>query len=208
MIKNLIFDMGQVLIEFDPDRYISLAGADPADIPLLRSEVFRSPEWYAIDRGSISPEQGVVSVRARLPKRLHATAEDLILRWWQYGIFPIAGMGELIAALKREGYKIYLLSNASSLFYNYFSSIPGSGLFDGLLVSSDYGLLKPQHEIYEKLFSVFKLLPEDCLFIDDQPQNIEGASICGMQGIVFRGDVNRLSAEIRERCKPAAASKA
>ena len=125
MIKNLIFDMGQVLIEFDPDKYISLSGADPADIPLLRSEVFRSPEWYAIDRGSISPEQGAISACARLPKRLRVIAEDIILRWWQYGIFPIAGMGELIAVLKCNGYKIYLLSNASSLFYNYFSSIPG-----------------------------------------------------------------------------------
>lgn len=201
MIKNLIFDMGQVLIEFDPDKYISLSGADPADIPLLRSEVFRSPEWYAIDRGSISPEQGAISACARLPKRLRVIAEDIILRWWQYGIFPIAGMGELIAVLKCNGYKIYLLSNASSLFYNYFSSIPGSEFFDGVLVSSDYGLLKPQHEIYEKLFSVFKLRPEECLFVDDQPQNIEGASICGMPGIVFRGDVNRLSAEIREYCK-------
>ncbi len=201
MIKNLIFDMGQVLIEFDPDKYISLSGADPADIPLLRSEVFRSPEWYAIDRGSISPEQGAVSACARLPKRLRVIAENIILRWWQYGIFPIAGMGELIAVLKCKGYKIYLLSNASSLFYNYFSSIPGSEFFDGVLVSSDYGLLKPQHEIYEKLFSVFKLRPEECLFVDDQPQNIEGASICGMPGIVFRGDVNRLSAEIREYCK-------
>ena len=60
-------------------------------------------------------------------------------------------------------------------------------------------LLKPQHEIYELLYSRFSLRPEECIFIDDSPANIDGAQCTGMDGIVFRGDVERLRRELNEK---------
>ena len=67
-----------------------------------------------------------------------------------------------------------------------------------MIVSADVKLLKPQHEIYEALFEKYNLRPEECFFIDDGMQNIDGAYAVGMSGTVFFGDIPRLRAEMRE----------
>ena len=101
-------------------------------------------------------------------------------------------MAELIKELKNLGYGIYLLSNANRQLPRYFDRIPGAEHFDGRIVSADWLLLKPQKEIYEKLYEVYRLRPEECFFIDDQPANIEGAWCTGMDGAVFDGSLARL----------------
>ena len=106
-------------------------------------------------------------------------------------------MAELIQELDGLGYGIYLLSNATSALNGYFRRIPGSEHFRGMLVSADWKLLKPQHEIYETFLSEQKLDPAECLFLDDYPPNIEGAGRCGMQGLVFYQDMERLRRELR-----------
>ena len=59
-------------------------------------------------------------------------------------------------------------------------------------------MLKPQSEIYEKMYSQFNLRPEECFFIDDTPANIEGAMLTGMPGTVFRQDMERLRRDLRD----------
>ena len=136
-------------------------------------------------------------VSARLPESLHAAVEEVIKAWHVWHLTPMPGMAELVRRLKAQGYGIYLLSNASTALRGYFPRIPGSECFDGLMVSAEEKLLKPQHEIYERLYERFGLVPEQCVFIDDSPANIEGAMLTGMQGIVFRGDTERLRRELR-----------
>lgn len=106
-------------------------------------------------------------------------------------------MAELLRELKGKGYGIYLLSNASLALRSYFPRIPGAECFDGLLVSSEEKLLKPQHEIYETFLARFSLKPETCFFVDDMPVNVEGAGQVGIRGTVFRGDVSRLRRDLR-----------
>ena len=65
------------------------------------------------------------------------------------------------------------------------------------MVSADLKFLKPQAEIYQTLYSNFRLDPEECVFIDDVPANIDGAIMTGMNGVVFHGDVARLRRELR-----------
>ena len=112
------------------------------------------------------------------------------------------GIAELIAELDGLGYGIYLLSNATSRLHEYFHRIPGSAYFRGKIVSADVKLLKPEHEIYEKLFETFALRPEECYFIDDNPSNIEAAGCLGMAGSVFFADVNRLRGELNRAGVP------
>jgi putative hydrolase of the HAD superfamily len=92
---------------------------------------------------------------------------------------------------------VYLCSNATSTLHQYFDRIPGSECFDGKIVSADVRLLKPQHEIYEKLFETFGLKPEECFFIDDSPLNIDGAYAVGMPAVLFRDDMAKLRADLR-----------
>jgi len=197
MIRSIIFDMGQVLIRWDPDNLIRQAGIPEEDAPLLREAVFSSVEWIRLDRGSISQEEALTAMCRELPERLHAAAGELVRSWWKYPLVPIPGMADLIAELKSLGYGIYLLSNASSQLHEYFHRIPGSQYFDGMIVSADWRLLKPQHEIFETLFREYGLSPASCFFIDDLNINIEGAREAGMPGAVFNGDIARLRRALR-----------
>ena len=196
MIRNVVFDMGGVLIAWDPARIVARLGLGEEDSQLLRREVFQSVEWVSLDRGSLSEQEALESMGKRLPERLHAAALRCIF-WWRDELWPVPGMAELIEELDRLGYGVYLLSNATSALHGYFHRIPGSEHFRGHIVSADWKLLKPQHEIYEKLFSEYSLDPAECLFLDDYPPNIEGAKRCGMEGLVFYRDMARLRHELR-----------
>ena len=197
MIQNLVFDMGQVLIRWQPELLIAHMALPEADRQMVLREVFRNVEWVRLDRGTIREEDALESICRRLPERLHPAARQLVLGWWQRPLIPVPGMAELIRELKEAGYGIYLLSNASLRLREYFPEIPGYEYFDGLLVSAEWKLLKPQHEIYEAFCRTFSLAPESCFFVDDLPANVEGAMVAGMQGAVFHGDVPRLRRELQ-----------
>ena len=198
-IDTIVFDMGQVLIHWQPLALIAHMNLTEKQQELLLTELFQSVEWVQSDHGTIALEQIVTQVCRRLPEDLHPAVEELVLGWWRRPLVPMEGMAELIRELKEKGYKIYLLSNASVDLRKYFHRIPGSEYFDGLMVSAEERLLKPQHEIYHTLYSRFRLEPGRCLFIDDSPANIEGALCTGMEGIIFRGDAARLRRELGQR---------
>lgn len=204
MIKNLVFDMGQVLICWQPRQFTAKYGFPEAQENLLIRELFQSVEWVRLDRGTISEPEVVTRVCARLPQQLHGAVEEIVTSWWKRPIVAVEGMAELIRELKENGYGIYLLSNASLALRSYFPRIPGSECFDGLMVSAEEKLLKPQHEIFEALFHRFGLSAESCFFVDDVPANVEGAQNVGMPGTVFRGDMSRLRRELHDagvRCR-------
>lgn len=191
MIRNIIFDMGGVLIQFDRAYFIRRLGVAPADERILMNEVFRSLEWAQLDRGTISEENAIANMCARLPQRLHEAAASLVSRW-DRPIIPMEGMYELVAELKDRGYGIYLLSNATLRHSEYWPNIAVSRFFDGTLVSADVKLVKPQPELYTLLCDTFGLVPSECFMIDDMPQNIEGAYEAHLAGFVFNDDVAAL----------------
>lgn len=204
MIKNVIFDMGQVLIHFIPKILAEQEGVSEADMAVFLREVFQNKEWVALDRGSMEEDAAIGAICARLPERLYPAVSNIIRGWWKNPLSPVPGMGELIEELKGLGYGIYLLSNAPSNLHQYFPRIPGSAFFDGKIVSADWKLLKPEHEIYEKLSQVYSLDLSECIFVDDLPINVDAAIRTGMDGIVFHGDVRRLRRELNAAGIPVA----
>lgn len=131
------------------------------------------------------------------PRRLHDTAAYLVHRW-NDPIIPVPGMAALACDLKNAGYDLYLLSNAAARQHTYWHDIPGSQWFSGTFISADYHLLKPEAAIYQAFFEKFGLIPEECLFIDDNPANIEASENAGMRGIIFHGDAARLRRQLTE----------
>lgn len=196
MIKNILFDMGQVLIRFDQKYFIKRLGIEDVDLDLLLREVYRSVEWVQMDRGTLREEDAFRSISKRLPERLHDAAWKLICMW-DRPILEVAGMYELVEELKGLGYGIYLLSNASVRQHDYWPRIPASRFFDGKLISADVHVIKPQPEIYRLCLEKFGLQAEECFFIDDAPANIEGALCCGIAGAVFHGDAKLLRSQLR-----------
>ena len=196
MIKNIVFDMGNVIIRFDPAAFIDRFGVTADERELLLREIFRSPEWVMMDRGVLTDGQCADVLCPRLPENLRETARKLIA-FWDRPIIEIEGVRPLIEELKSKGYGIYLLSNASCRQPDYWQRVPASRLFDGTLISYSVRLVKPMPEIYEKFFETFSLRREECFFIDDSPANVEAAIYVGMPGTVFHNDIQILRRDLR-----------
>ena len=196
MIRNILFDMGQVLIRFDRQLFLDRLDICEEEKQLLLREVFLSVEWVQMDRGTKNETTALESMCRRLPEHLHPAAEALVCHWDE-PMLPGDGMYELVEELKGKGYGIYLLSNASSRQHAYWPRIPASRFFDGKLISADHQVIKPQPEIYDLCLEKFGLKAEECFFIDDVPANIEGALCRGIAGAVFHNDVKLLRKALR-----------
>ena len=198
MIKNIIFDMGGVLIDYNPEKTLyGMFDRQTADI-LLR-EIFRNKIWTDKDRGMIFPDEIMEQKRGSIPAEVFEKVSEMVDNFYPY-MPPFEKMYDLVKLLKNKGYGIYLLSNASSDFHIRREGIPALSLFDGVVVSADYKLLKPEKEIYLTLFEKFGLKPEECFFIDDVQANIDGAKMAGMDGhCYFHGDVEILKKALKEK---------
>lgn len=113
MIKNIVLDMGNVLIRFDPELFLSRYALTEEQRKMLLEQVFRSVEWVMLDRGTLDEAGAEQRILPRLPETLHAVAQDLI-EAWDEPLIPVRGMLELVRQLKQQGYQLYLLSNAAA----------------------------------------------------------------------------------------------
>ena len=198
MIKNIVFDMGKVLVGYDSDRVCSHYMDEKEEKKAVGTSVFVSPEWLMLDMGVISEKEALKRMQDRLETD-HAKemAALCMAHWHEYNMWPMESMGELVRELKEMGYGIYLCSNASERLLECYRMIPGIDYFDGILFSAEVKCLKPQKEMYRHLFERFHLKPEECFFIDDVMLNIEGARACGMDGYCFAdGDEAALRAAL------------
>ena len=198
MLRNMIFDMGNVLIKYDPAYFIQRTGiADAQDREALLDAVFRSADWALTDAGVIDEDELLGRVQRHLPQRLHGFARELIFHWNE-PLEPIAGMEEFIAECKGNGLGVYLLSNASRRQKEYWMDIPGSRYFDGAVVSAFEGCVKPDAKIFRNLLERFHLRAEESLFVDDVQENVAGAERAGLMGFHFTGDVNALRKKVEQ----------
>ena len=195
MIKNIVFDMGKVLVGYDADRVCGHYMDNEEEKRAVSTSVFVSPEWLMLDMGVISEEEALKRMQDRLETD-HAKemAALCLAHWHEYNMTARPEMGDLIRDLKAKGYGIYLCSNASvRLLTCYKKVLPAIDCFDGILFSAEVLCMKPQKEMYGHFFDRFGLKPEECYFIDDLQNNIEGAKACGMDGYCFAdGDVGKL----------------
>ena len=197
MIRNIVFDMGNVLIRFDPSFFLDRAGiTDPQDRKLVMNELFLSVEWAEMDLGTLKEETAEPLILPRFPERLRPDVRELLYSW-AYPRDMVPGMEELVKRLKEAGYGIYLLSNASYAQHEYWPRFSVSRYFDGVFVSCDVHVVKPCPDIYRMFTEKFSLLPSECVFIDDSPANAAAAIGCGWQGIAFHGNAAELETKLR-----------
>lgn len=199
MIRNILFDMGGVLLDFDPAKFVARLGLDTEDGLVLIREIFHSWEWVCLDRGAITEDEAFASMCTRIPERLRAAAREAFENWDKPRL-PFPGGYELARDLSANGYTLYLLSNAGVRHREYWPDLPVSEFFgDRLMVSYRWGLLKPEAAFYEKAFELFGLDRRECLFIDDNPPNVEAARHVGLDGVVHHGDPALLRRRLREK---------
>ena len=184
LIKNVVFDMGGVLIDYNAGKTITTYFPEEYH-EILMQEVFASELWHQLDGGRLRHDQAVEIVLPKIPAETRPLIKEMLTDFYPY-MPPFPEMYDFIKKIKTAGYSVYLLSNATPRFFDRYLDIPALSLMDGYFISCVYKLLKPQPEIYEAFCNKFSLKPEECFFIDDMPQNIEGAVNYGMKGHVYK----------------------
>ena len=187
MIKNIVLDMGNVLLDYNPDVILNMFCSSDEEKEVIRKELFEGPEWQLGDKGDIKDCERYDLVKVRVPEKYHEALRNCAFKW-DICMDPLPGAREFCKSAKERGYGIYVLSNASDLFYKYFPNLLPLDFFDGVFVSSDYKMLKPDEKIYRTFLEKYGLKADECLFIDDRKENVEGATAVGFNGYVFNGD--------------------
>lgn len=184
MIKNLIFDFGNVLVEYNIKEFMFKKGMEPDMIKRILKASIMGPFWDEFDRGAISEEEalaGFLSLDPGIEKELHIVFDNITGMLTKRD-FAIPWVKELKAA----GYNVYYLSNYSKKAYDECAdSIEFIEYMDGGVLSHRELMVKPNPDIYRLLIDRYNLVPEECVFIDDTPKNVEVAKELGMEGIIF-----------------------
>lgn len=187
MVKNIVLDMGNVLLSYDPHVILDKVCETEEEKRMILTNLFEGEEWIMGDRGEITNLQRYDLVKERLPEELHPKLKECV-EHWDICMLPLDGAKEFCHRCREMGYGMYVLSNACNYFYDYFPRSYDMNFFDGVMVSSSVRLIKPDTRIYELLCSTYGLTAEECMFIDDRPENVAAAERVGMHGFVFTGD--------------------
>lgn len=187
MIRNMVFDIGNVLMDFRWKEYMrSLFGEDETLIQTINQGIWHNGCWAAMDKGEMDDAATLRSAVAFAPqyeKEIKLTLDSVAHAFHKFK-YSIPWIQEL----KRMGLNVYYLSNYSAFSVaanpDVLDFIP---YMDGGVFSFEVKAVKPEPEIYRCLCDKYGLKPEDCLFTDDVPANVNGAQACGFQGIVFEG---------------------
>lgn len=187
MIKNIIFDMGNVLLDYNPWVSINKYCAKDEEKEVIYKELFCGAEWVQLDYGNMTDDEAFLSIAKRVPDAYHKALRDCLDNW-HICMQPGDGTLEFFREVKEAGYKLYVLSNASDRFYKYFPKYYPLDCFEGVVVSCDIHMVKPDERIYEYIIDRYGIVPEESLFIDDRIDNINAAIDAGILGVTFDGN--------------------
>ena len=181
---NLVFDLGGVVVRWDPDAIVAGVFSDPAVRAKVKRGVFEDPDWLELDRGTLGREDAIARAAKRtgvaadeIMRLLHAVPSSLVL-------FPETV--DLLYRLKRKGHPLYCLSNMHFASIEYLEQTHAFwDVFQGRVISCRLQLCKPEAGIYEHLLQTYGLEPGKTLFIDDVQKNLDAAAKLGIRTLRF-----------------------
>lgn len=190
MIKNIILDLGCVLLKYDINAYLTSIGIPEEEHTTYKKLIWASEEWQKGDSGTITYEEIIERLCNKYPLDtkikyiLENKNNDILLSEMSESV-------DYIKDLKRRGYKIYFLSNISKWDIEYnIKHFDFFKLQDGAIYSCDIKYIKPAKECYYALLHKYNLKAEECIFIDDTKVNVESANEIGIKGILFNNIEN------------------
>lgn len=195
MIKNIIFDIGNVLLNFHPHEYL-LKKYSREDADFLFNAIFNTGEWIELDRGTITEEQALDRFIKRSPDKEYLLREMMADF---YNVFtPIISSVKELHRLKEKGYRILYLSNIHIGIYEHvIDKYDFFKEFEGGIISADVKTLKPGKDIFHKLMDKYGILPEESLFIDDTESNIDTAEELGFT-VIHLQDTGELGDKLKQ----------
>lgn len=186
--KAVIFDLGNVLLGYDWHPYLASLGYDDRTNEILADAVFCNEDWERGDVGGITSrewEQLFIENAPAYEAQIRRVYSGI-----EHTIFPLPYTERLVRFLKRQGLKLYYLSNYSEHLYQKTKQhMAFLEEFDGGIFSYEVLCIKPDEKIYRLLLEKYSIVPEKAVFFDDRPANVEAASRLGIRGVVFRPDL-------------------
>ncbi len=196
MIKNIVFDLGNVLISFRPSEYFDKKGYPGNIKSKILSDIFASKEWRMLDNGEINTSDAIESISLTSSLNKEEIAHIFNLRTDL--IFPIDENVILLPELKKQGFCLYFLSNFPfDIFEEVKTDYYFFKYFDGGLISAEARSSKPDRRIYEILLEKYNIIPQETLYIDDLEINVKTAESLGMKGLVTFGTIG-ISEELKK----------
>jgi len=187
MIKNIVLDVGKVLVAWQPKELMEKLGLADETVSVLMEALFATGIWNETDRGVLSDEAFLELAYSKAPEY----KQEIQLFWNHVGkaIWQFPYVKKWIGAMKKAGYQVYILSNYGSWTFEQTKEEALNFLeyVDGAIFSYQVKMIKPDAGIFQALFDKYGLRAEECVFLDDLAANIEGARAVGMYGIVFTG---------------------
>jgi putative hydrolase of the HAD superfamily len=185
VVSNVIFDLGGVVIEWNPDRILAGFYADPQLRAVLKSALFQHPDWLDLDRGTLS-EMHVAKRAAERTGRAFDEMERL-LDAVRESLHVKPDTVALLEKLSARGVPLYCLSNVSSSMFEHLRIRHSFwGVFRGTVISGNTQLMKPEREIFELLLTRYGLAPAETVFVDDTEPNVLAARALGMHAVWFK----------------------
>jgi putative hydrolase of the HAD superfamily len=182
---NVVFDLGGVVVAWNPTDIIDRAVADPATRPIAMRHIMKHPDWLELDRGRMEVDDAIrrAAERSGLDEALVRAVVESVPA-------SLVASDETVALMRRvkvAGNPLYCLSNMPLGSMAYLEQrYDFWDLFDGAVISSRVHYCKPEREIYEHLLKAYELVPSDTVFIDDVAANVDGARAVGITAIQFR----------------------
>ena len=189
---DIILDMGNVLLEWNKDKILKAVAKTQKDYLILDKAIFQSGLWERLDLGTLTREELVDKVLSLLGDCYQKKVEEVIWNWPAYidiytEVFP------LLARLKENGHRIFVLSNTSPVFYELLKNqlAPLAKILDGFVLSCDIKVIKPDRKMFEEILSKYELDPANCVFLDDLADNTKMAESLGIKAyqVKQRSDV-------------------
>jgi putative hydrolase of the HAD superfamily len=182
-VRNVVFDLGGVLISWRPQEIIDAFYTDPELRAAVRRDAFQHPDWIEMDRGTVDEP----TLSERFAKRMGRPVAEMaaLFDHVRASLQPIPATVELAERLHSRGFALYALSNISVPMFEHISRYPLFRLFTGTVVSGAVKMVKPERAIFEHLAERFELDFAETVFIDDLPKNVEAARGVGLRSILF-----------------------
>lgn len=186
MVKNIIFDFGNVIAKFDED-YICSFYCSQEDMPEFKRIIFEN--WACLDAGYIEYDKYVNDRLEALPDNLKEAGKSFFTDWYTH--MPlIEETLKLIDFLRSKGYRLFLLSNAPEFFagnIGFFNR--GVENLEDMVFSGPIKMSKPGREIYDYAVNRFGVDPRECFFLDDKEENASAARLSGMNALVYKSNI-------------------
>jgi putative hydrolase of the HAD superfamily len=196
-VTNVIFDLGGVVLRWNPDEILGSFYADGALRSLAKRELFQHADWLDLDRGTLAEQEAIERFHERTGRPPQETAA--LLRAARDSLQPIPETLEILEELSARRVPLYCLSNMPATTadhlrgkYSFWKA------FRGVVVSGEINLLKPDAAIFDHIAQRFDLAPQDTVFIDDVPVNVESAERLGFNTILFENS-SQCRQALRER---------